>query len=167
MVLTFLAGPYRSLESRLPLAEVTLVMALFTAMAGVAAALLAVLAARLTDDRRFGWLGMALGCYSMLAIPTATISTLEMGSDPAIGAVRFLVNCVIVSLLLMALLELRPPTGWRALAALLGGAAAVAGAATLGTYIPVTTYSVTATNHCSSGSPSRGPRSPWRSLCSQ
>jgi two-component system OmpR family sensor kinase len=143
VILTFAAGPCLALENRLPLAEVTLVAGLFAAMAGVAAALLAVLAVRLTDDRRFAWLGMALGCYSLLAIPTTTIGTLEIGANPATAAARFLVQCLIVAQLVVALLELRPPTGWQGMSILVGGAGAVAGACALATAFPRTTYSVT------------------------
>ncbi len=142
-VLVFLVGPYRTLGSTLPLAKVTLVMGLFAGMAGVAAALLAVLAARLADDRQFGWLSMALGCYSLVAIPTATIRMLDMGSGPAIDAMRLLVHALIVGFLVAALLKLRPPTGWRALGALLGGAGLVVGAGALGTASPVAAHAVT------------------------
>jgi two-component system OmpR family sensor kinase len=85
---------------------------------------------------------MVLGCYSLVAVPTGTIRTLAMASDPATDAIRILVPCVIVGLLVVALLGLRPPTGWGALGALLGGAGAVAGAGALGTALPMTVHSV-------------------------
>src|SRR5213075_2521168 len=52
LLLTLGAGPCRMLDRWLPLAKVTLVMSLFAAMAGIAAAMLAVLSVRLTGDRR-------------------------------------------------------------------------------------------------------------------
>jgi two-component system OmpR family sensor kinase len=141
--MAFGAGPCRMLDERLPLAKVTLVMSLFAAMAGVAAALLAALCVRLTATGRFGWLSMALGCYSLVAIPTATIGSLDTGLDPAIAAVWFLVHCLIVGLLLVALLELRPPIGRRAVSTLLCAGGLVIGAATLGMALPMITYWVT------------------------
>jgi hypothetical protein len=55
------AAACRPLENRPPPARVTLVLALFAAVGGTAAALLAVLAAQLTADRRIGWLSVVLG----------------------------------------------------------------------------------------------------------
>jgi hypothetical protein len=142
-VLAFLATICRPLDSRLLFSDETVVMALFAAMGGVAAALLAVLVARLSDDPEPRWLSMALGCYSLAAIPTATIGALDIGAPiPAIGAVRLLIHCMIVALLMVALLKPPAPTGWRALSALAAGAGAVAGAGVLGFALPVTTYAV-------------------------
>jgi two-component system, OmpR family, sensor kinase len=142
-VLAFLVTICRPLDSRLLFSDETVVMALFAAMGGVAAALLAVLVARLSDDPEPRWLSMALGCYSLAAIPTATIGALDIGAPiPAIGAVRLLIHCMIVALLMVALLKPPAPTGWRALSALAAGAGAVAGAGVLGFALPVTTYAV-------------------------
>ena len=132
------------LERRLPLADATLMLALFAAVATTAAALLAVLAARLTADRTVGWLSMALGGYGLLAIPTATFGTLGIGPAPAILAVGFLVHCVIVALLVVALIAPAAPAGRGTIAAILGGAGGIAAVGTLGWALPAAMQAVTA-----------------------
>lgn len=131
------------LENRLPVDDVTMVAALFAAAAGTTAAMLAVQAARLTADQQVGWLSMSLGCYSLVAIPTATIGVLSIGPAPAVGAVRFLVHCVVVGLLALTLIGPGPLTGRRAGAALLAAAAVVGGAGALGATYPDAVEAVT------------------------
>jgi two-component system OmpR family sensor kinase len=132
-----------TLENRLTPARVTLVLALFAAVGCTAAALLAVLAARLTADHRIAWLSMVLGCYSLLAIPITMIDILDIAPAPAVGAVRFLVHCVIVALLLVALIAQAPPAGWRAVRAVFIGAALIAAAGALGFALPTTVHAIT------------------------
>jgi two-component system OmpR family sensor kinase len=129
-------------ENRGP-ARVTLVLALFAAVGCTAAALLAVLAARLTADHRIAWLSMVLGCYSLLAIPATLIDTLDVAPAPTVGAVRSLVHCLVVALLLVALIAVAPLARWRAVRAVLIGAALIAAAGALGFAFPTTVQAIT------------------------
>ena len=133
----------RVLEQQVPRADVSLVLALFTAAAGTGAAQLAVLAARLTWVNQVGWISLMLGCYSLLAIPTATIDALAGGRVPAVVAVRFLVNCLVVALLAVALIAPAPPTRRRAVATVLGSAAVVTAAGSLASAFPATAQAIT------------------------
>jgi two-component system OmpR family sensor kinase len=139
---TIVASACLTVENRGP-ARVTLVLALFAAVGCTAAALLAVLAARLTADHRIAWLSMVLGCYGLLAIPTTVIDTLNIAPAPTVGAVRFLAHCVVVALLLVALIAAAPPAGWRAVRAVLIGAALIAAAGALGFALPTTVQAIT------------------------
>lgn len=136
VALTLIAIIGRPLDARLPVQNITLMMALFAAAATTTAAMLAALAARMTDDQRVGWLSIVLGSYGLLAIPTATIGVLDMGPAPAVGAARFLVHTLVVALLLVALIAPGSPSGWRAAGALLGVAVLVGTAGGLGSAFP-------------------------------
>lgn len=132
------------LKRLLPIGDVTLTMTLFAAVIGTAAALLGVLAARLTADFRLGWLSMALGCYSLLTIPTTTIGGLAAVPIPAVSAVRLLLHGLVVVMLVLAVVAAPAPVGWRAAAAVHGGAAVVAAVAALGAGFPSLTAALTA-----------------------
>ena len=144
-MMALLAWVCRTLEQQVPLSGATLVMALFAAAAGTAAALLALIAARLTDDDRLGWLGTAIGCDTIIMIVTATIDTFDGGLASAMGAVHFLLQCVVVALLGTAFVAPTPPKGWRAGGMLVAGVVLVlvAGAAALGAALPAATEQIT------------------------
>ncbi len=131
------------LQNRLPPARVTLVLALFAAVGGAVAALLALLAARLTADRLIGWLSLVLAYYSLLAIPTTVIGTLDIAPAAAVEAVRFLIQGVVVVFLMVALTAEAPPAGWRAVRAALSGAVLIAGVGGLALAFPVPVQAIT------------------------
>lgn len=131
------------LETWLPSDRVTLLLALFTAVGGTASALLAALVAQLTADHRFGWLSMALGCYSLLAIPATMIGSLDIRPTPTAGAVWLLAHGVVAALLLLALIAPAPPTGRCAVRAVLGGAALIGALGAFGFAYPTTVQAMT------------------------
>jgi two-component system, OmpR family, sensor kinase len=135
VALAFVAAAFSPIEDGLLPTRVTLVLALFAAVGGTAAALLAVLVARLTADHRIGWLSMVLGCYSLLAIPTAMIGTLNIAPASTVGAVRLLVHCIVVVLLVVALFA-AAPLGRPVRRAVLAGVGSLAAAAALGLAFP-------------------------------
>lgn len=127
--------------SRWPIG-VGVVTALVAATGGAIAGVLAVLAARLTEDRRVGWLGLVLGCYSLFAVPAATLGLVD--PVPALSAVRLLIHALIVVLLTVAVVAPRPPTGALQVGgALLGASVLVAGVAAWGASYPATLGAVT------------------------
>lgn len=129
-------------QAQLPLARVALVLALFAAVGGAAAALLALLAARLTADHRIGWLSMVIGCYSLLAIPTTVIGTLDIAPTPTVEAVHVVVYCMVMALLVVALIAPAPLSGWRAGRLVLGCVGVVVAIGLLGAAFPTTVQAV-------------------------
>ncbi|GLZ46954.1 hypothetical protein Acsp06_31390 [Actinomycetospora sp. NBRC 106375] len=127
-------------EGRLAADDLALVLALAAAGSGAAAALLAVFAARFGADHQAGWVSMALACYGLLVIPTSTIAAVHPAPDTV--AVRVLADGIVMCLLLIA--AIAPPrlSLQRVFAVLLGTAAAVIGAAALGTALPETVREV-------------------------
>ncbi|WP_142096138.1 sensor histidine kinase [Pseudonocardia cypriaca] len=121
-----------------------LVLALFTAVGGAAAALLALLAARLTADSRTGWLSTVLGCYSLVVIPTTMIDTLDIAPGSVVEVVHILVCCAVVVLLLAALVAPAPPSGRRAAVVALGGAGMVGAAGVLAAVFPAAALAIAA-----------------------
>lgn len=114
---------------------VGVVTGLAAAAGGAIAAMLAVLAARLSGDRRTGWLSLALGCYSLFAMPAATLGLVE--PVPELSAVRLLVHTLIMVLLIVAIVAPRPPTGASQVGrALLGTSVLVVGVAGWGASFP-------------------------------
>jgi two-component system OmpR family sensor kinase len=71
------------------------------------------------------------------------IGTLDIAPSPAVEAVCFLVQCVVVALLLVALIASAPPAGWQAVRAVLAGAALTAAAGALGFAFPTTVQAIT------------------------
>lgn len=136
------AVAFSPLQSQLPPARVALVLALFTAVGGVAAALLALLAARLTADHRIGWLSAVLACYSVFAIPAAMIGTLRIAPVPAVAALHTLVYCVVVALLVAALTAPAPPSGRSTARMVLGAAALIVLAGALGVVFPAAALAI-------------------------
>ncbi|QYN34493.1 HAMP domain-containing histidine kinase [Pseudonocardia sp. DSM 110487] len=130
------------LQSQLPHARLTLVLALFVAAGGASAALLATLVARLTATPRIGWLSLVLACYSLLAIPTTMIGALDVAPALAVGAVRLLVHGIIVVFLIVALIGSPPPVGWRTGHTVLGGCALIAAAGGIGLTFPTAVQAV-------------------------
>lgn len=122
------------LQSGLSPTDLTVVLALLAAGCGAAAALLAVVAARLTSDPQAGWVSMALGCYGLLAVPTSTIAAFD--PTPAMFAVRLLSDAVVMGLLLVA--AIAPPrlSRRRIGVVLLFTGGAVLGTAVLGVLFP-------------------------------
>jgi two-component system, OmpR family, sensor kinase len=122
---------------------VGLVTAVVAAAGCAIAGMLAVLAARLTNDRRKGWLSMVLGCYSLFAMPAATLGLVE--PVPALSAVRLLVHTLVVVLLSIAIVAPRPPTGaWQVGGVVLGTSVLVVGVAAWGASFPAALSSITA-----------------------
>lgn len=138
------AVAFSPLQSQLPPARVALVLALFTAVGGAAAALLALLAARLTADSRTGWLSTVLGCYSLVVIPTTMIDTLDIAPGSVVEVVHILVCCAVVVLLLAALVAPAPPSGRRAAVVALGGAGMVGAAGVLAAVFPAAALAIAA-----------------------
>jgi two-component system OmpR family sensor kinase len=136
------AVAFSPLQSQLPPARVALVLALFTAVGGAAAALLALLAAWLTADRRIGWFSTVLGCYSLVAIPTTMIGTPDIAPGPVVEAVHVLVCCVVVALLLAALIAPAPPSGRCAALVALGGVGVAGAAGVSAAVFPATALAV-------------------------
>lgn len=137
------AAVHAPLEHGLPSARLTVVLALFAAVGGAAAALLAVLAARLTIDHHLGGLGRVLGCYSLLVIPMSMIDTLDIAPAPTVGAMSLVAHCVVVTLLVVVLIGSVPPAGLPAVRAVLGVVALTAVAGLSGFVFPTTVDAIT------------------------
>jgi two-component system OmpR family sensor kinase len=125
------------------LKDVTLAMALFTAAAGAMAAMLGVLVARLTGDARSGWLSTALGVYSLVAVPAATVNLLALDSPAWVGAIRLLAHCAVAALLIVAIVAPQTVAGWRAAGVLVAAIAAIAATAFVGLAFPDVVRTVT------------------------
>ncbi|MGD9531940.1 ATP-binding protein [Pseudonocardia sp.] len=134
--LALLAAICIPLEQALPADEITIIMALFAAAAGTTAAMLAVIAARLTDDHRLTWITLALGCYSLVVIPTAAAGALGAAPAPMVGAVRSLLHCLVVALLVTALVAPAPLNRWQTVGAAICAVGLAIGVAGLGSAFP-------------------------------
>ena len=88
-------------------AAVGLLMAGLAASAGSAAALMMMFAARLTGPPPITWAGVAIGWYSLLAIPISTVRGLD--GDPGRVAAAGIVLVHAVGILLLALVVVAPP----------------------------------------------------------
>ncbi len=128
------------LEHGLATARVTEVLALFTAVGGTAAALLA---ARLTADHGIDGLGRVLGYLGLLVIPMTMIATLDIAHALTVGTMRFVAHCVVVTLLVGALIASVPPASLRAVRAVLGGAVLIAAAGLSGFVYPSAVQAIT------------------------
>ena len=84
-----------------------LLMAGLAVSAGSTAALMMVFAARLTESPRTTWAGVAIGWYSLIAIPVSTVRGLDGDHQRLSAAGIVLVHAVAIPL---ALLVLVPPS---------------------------------------------------------
>ena len=87
------------LRGVVPAEQAHLVLTFAAASAGVAAAILADMAWRLSQDRRFAWLSAALALYSVGVVPSATIDVITEQGGAALQAGRLMALLTVVLLL--------------------------------------------------------------------
>ena len=97
-----------------------LLMAGLAVSAGSAAALMMVFAARLTGSPRTTWAGVAIGWYSLLAIPLSTVRDLGGDHEPLAAAGVVLVQAIAIALWVLVVVAPPPPTATRLLWSLVG-----------------------------------------------
>lgn len=111
--------------------NVAVVEALLAGAGGATAAMLAALAARLQGDVRLGWIGAALACYSLVAIPATSAELVHAGVPTPVAALPLLAHLTAVVLLVCAVAGATPPRGWTAVVVALGAGGLYAGVAAL------------------------------------
>jgi two-component system OmpR family sensor kinase len=99
---------------------VVLLMAGLAASAGSAAALMVMFAGRLMDNPRVIWVGLALGWYSLLAIPISTVSGLDGAHQPVASAALVLVHAAAAVLWLLVVVAPAPPRATESVLVFLG-----------------------------------------------
>lgn len=107
-----------------------LVMAGLAASAGGAAALMIVFAARLTDDPRLTWVGLAFGWYCLFAIPISTVHGLDGQHESVAAAGIVLAHGAAATLWLLVLSAPAPPSARGLVRGLLGAVTVLVAGAT-------------------------------------
>ena len=89
-------------QSAVPLAHFTVIMALLAVTGGGMSAILAHVLGRLASDTRPAWLSIALALYSLAAAPAATIHATFAQAEVAVSAARMFAQAAVVVLLAVA-----------------------------------------------------------------
>ncbi|MEU6696844.1 HAMP domain-containing sensor histidine kinase [Pseudonocardia sp. NPDC046786] len=128
------------LTDRAPAPVLTVLLALLAASACAAAALLIVTA----GDARLAWIGWALACYGLVAVPTGLVGAIDFVPGPTVSGVVLLALTVGVGALAAATTSVPPPAGASVIAAAAVAAVLVALVVRLGVMFPMAVQAVTA-----------------------
>jgi two-component system OmpR family sensor kinase len=123
--------------------ELTTVLALAAASAGATGAFLTRMSAHLRQEPRSSWLCLALLCYTLVAIPAATVGATSRWDEAAVGNIRLFAHTVFVGLIFLVAVAPRLPRWFSVTAGMVGFLAVAAVLGWVGEVYPAGCLAVT------------------------